>query len=196
MNPERERALIADSARGDQRAFADLVRLMAPDLIRGLTRILRDADRAEEISQLAFLRAWRNLDRLRDPRSFRMWLWQIARCAAFDALRRRFRPGDEVGVLDELPAEALAVDAPGIGEELARRELAEEALRELQVLPDEALELLRLRYEQELSYREMAERLGLTVTQVKARLARCRAALRVRLERIAAEWRRLDAERS
>ncbi len=196
MNLERERALVAGSARGDERAFADLVRHFAPELIRSLTILVRDADLAEDLCQESFLRAWRNLDRLRDPESFRRWLWQIGRCAAFDALRRRLRGGCEVESLDEALHDSLPGSDVSVDQILRRRELARETRGLIETLPEDAMTILRLRYEHELSYRAMAERLGLGVVQVKARLARARKALRGRLDGIAADWRRLDDERS
>lgn len=196
MNLEQERILVTESARGDQRAFADLVRHMAPDLIRTITGIVRDADLAEELAQESFMRAWRNMDRLRDPTSFRCWLWQIARCAAMDALRTRFRRLPEPESLGEVGNETLVAPESPADLALDRRELAQATLASMAALTDDAAEILRLRYEHELSYRDMAERLGLNVVQVKARLARARSALKARLTTLAAEWRRLDDERT
>ena len=63
-------------------------------------------------------------------------------------------------------------------------------------LPDSARMLLESKYHEELSYQEIADRTGLSVIQVKARLARARKKLREQMARLVEDWRRICNELS
>ena len=83
MRPETlagaaEASVVALAATGDDRAFAELVRRrqgMVRDLMR---RLSGDRAFAEDLAQLAFVQAWRQLQRLQSPGAFGGWLRAIA----------------------------------------------------------------------------------------------------------------------
>jgi RNA polymerase sigma-70 factor, ECF subfamily len=79
------------AARGDHAAFASLVRLYQPHIWRFLRNMLRDDALAEDVAQETFLRVYRNLAGFRFRSKFSTWLFQIARNAAIDAIRKRDR---------------------------------------------------------------------------------------------------------
>ena len=195
MSPERVSQWVSMATRGDQDAFAELVAHHAPALVRYLSQILKDREVAEELAQETFVRAYHSLDRLRDPQRFRHWLFRIARFAAIDCLRQagrgqRARP-------DEVPSEALdAREAPlaSVEQRMDLEALLARTRTAVEALPATAREIIMLRYESQCSYQEIGERLGLSLIQVKARLARARARLRGSLRPIAAEWKRLRDE--
>ena len=196
MSPEREIQLVTDSAEGDDQAFADLVRFLSPALVRFLVALIGNVEAAEEIAQTAFLRAHQHMHELRDPARFKAWLWRIAKFAAFDLVRKEKRRGPEPDSLESMGCENTALDKRAPEHGLVRFDLVEETKKALDRLPLEAAEVLRLRYEEELTYQQIADRLGMTLFQVKAKLARARAQLKPRLLGIAAEWKRFSDETS
>src|SRR4051794_12356802 len=73
---------------GDHDAFATLVTAPTVRLYALACLILRDADRAEDATQEAFVRAWGELPRLRDARRFDAWLRRLVVNACYDEARR------------------------------------------------------------------------------------------------------------
>ena len=86
------RTRLVERARdGDEVAFTELVDLDG-DLCYAIAfRILRDAERAQDAVQQAFLLAWRELPRLRDPERFGPWLHRLLVNACYEELRRHRR---------------------------------------------------------------------------------------------------------
>lgn len=146
-------------------------------------RYLRSPEQAEDITQDAFIRAWRSLDTFRnDPgEGFRAWLLRIAANRALDVLRASSRrPADSLD--QRLDGEDSAWEPEGPGESplefTTRGELGsklEWAIGQLQ--PDQRL-LIILSDVQRLSYDEIAAIADVPVGTVKSRINRGRARLR------------------
>src|SRR5690349_22711261 len=100
------RARLVERAQGgDDVAFGELVDLDG-DLCYAIAyRILRDAERAEDAVQQAFLQAWRELPRLRDPERFGPWLHRLLVNACYEEARRHRRWSTRIT--------RLPVDGPG-----------------------------------------------------------------------------------
>ena len=83
--------LVERAREGDDVAFSELVDLDG-DLCYAIAyRILRDPERAQDAVQQAFLLAWRELPRLRDPERFGPWLHRLLVNACYEELRRHRR---------------------------------------------------------------------------------------------------------
>lgn len=163
---------------GDLDAFNGLV-LDYQGLVFSLCyRMLGSRQAAEDVTQEAFLSAWRNLDRLRGE-SFRPWLLRIAANACTDELRRRGRRPTtsldfafEEGMPD--PADPSPdPEAVALTGELRAR--IEQAL--VGLAPDQRLAVL-LCDVHGLEYEEVARVMGTSVGTVKSRISRGRARLR------------------
>ena len=98
-------ALVERAREGDDVAFAQLVDLDGDYCYAIAYRILRDVERAQDAVQQAFLIAWRELPRLRDPERFGPWLHRLLINACYEELRRHRRWTTRVS--------ALPVDGPG-----------------------------------------------------------------------------------
>src|SRR3954452_5073942 len=86
------RTRLVERARdGDDVAFTELVDLDGDQCYAIAYRILRDADRAQDAVQQAFLLAWRELPRLRDPERFGPWLHRLLVNACYEESRRHRR---------------------------------------------------------------------------------------------------------
>ena len=100
------RTRLVERARdGDDVAFTELVDLDGDRCYAIAYRILRDAERAQDAVQQAFLLAWRELPGLRDPERFGPWLHRLLVNACHEELRRHRRWSTRI--------RALPVDGPG-----------------------------------------------------------------------------------
>src|SRR5881409_3102744 len=84
---------------GDHDAFAGLIRSAANRLYALACLILRDSDRAEDATQEAFVRAWRELPSLRDAERFDAWLRRLVVNSCYNEVRRLHRRA-EVSLLN------------------------------------------------------------------------------------------------
>src|SRR5205814_2406051 len=91
--------------RGELPAFEELVRAFQADVFRFAWHLTRDRALAEDVTQEAFLRAFRFMGGFRGDQKFGSWLLAIARNCAMDALRRRQR---DSRTLDVAPARTVA----------------------------------------------------------------------------------------
>jgi len=83
--------LVERAKGGDDVAFSELVDLEGDRCYAIAYRIVRDAERAQDAVQQAFLLAWRELPRLRDPERFGPWLHRLLVNACYEELRRHRR---------------------------------------------------------------------------------------------------------
>jgi RNA polymerase sigma-70 factor (ECF subfamily) len=170
---EIDHAVLRRARRGDQRAFATLVRHYDPGLRALAFRLLGDRDRMDDALQEAYIRAFRALPRFRGDSAPGTWLYRIAYNACVDELQRdrsvvsldsiRERPDPRPGAADTLPARRSLAEA------LARLEPADRAA----VLLVDA---------QGFDYRSAGEVLGVPEGTIASRLNRARAALRQALD--------------
>lgn len=169
MEQPTDNEIVQRVAAGDTEAFGIVVRRYSEPIYHLVLGIVRDRERAEEVTQESFVSAYEHLDRFRGASSLPTWLYRIAYNRAVDSCRRRrFLP---LGPAHELlPAEE---EAPRCGEE--ERVALRRALGRLS--PTERA-LIALRYEEERPVAEVAEITGLTVANVKVKLHRTRALLR------------------
>jgi len=165
---EVERAM-----RGDHDAFGALMGASANRLYALASLILRDTDRAQDATQEAIVRAWRELPRLREPERFEAWLRRMVVNACYDEGRRTRRRA-EVSLLHL--AERQVVD-PTV--RFAESERIDHAFRRL---PLEQRTTLVLQHQFGMSHIEIAETLGLPVGTVKSRIRYGTAAMRAALE--------------
>ena len=172
--------LAAEAAKGDVEAFARLVRNYSGLVYRVTSRIL-GAEDAQDASQEAWIRAWRNIKKFRGESAFSTWLYRITVNACLGIRRRKQnREAREVGgELTYLPV------LPGYEDDPETTALAgerrEELLRALKRVRTEHRAALVLRHMEGLSYAEVAEILNVPNGTAKAWVNRGRAALLVAL---------------
>lgn len=169
---EREIAdalLVARLRAGDVDAFEALVGLYQVQLYRYLLGFVGDREQAEDLLQETFLRAYRSIDRLDDPRLLRGWLYRIAHNQACSMLRRRRLLRWLPLTLDrrsEAPSpDRLAVESAQVAAALAR-------------VPLDLRAPLLLHLVAGFSYAETAVLLGISEGATRMRISRGRAAFR------------------
>ena len=122
-------------------------------------KMLGNAEAGRDVAQETFLRLCsQDLARLT---SLKAWLFQVCRNLALDALRR----GKKMTTLGEQTADRASPE-PDPAEALARAESASTALRLLDSLPANQREVIRLKFQNGLSYREIGEITNQTATNV------------------------------
>ena len=175
-----EAGLIERSQRGDLDAFNSLVLVYQGRVYNLCLRMLGSPQAAEDVTQDAFIAAFRAVSRFRRG-NFRAWLLRIAANACYDELRRRrSRPQVplEAPADDERPAaEPPAPDEP-LEQRAERLELARCIQEGLASLPSDQRLAVILRDVQGLAYEEIAEASGVSLGTVKSRISRGRSALR------------------
>jgi RNA polymerase sigma-70 factor (ECF subfamily) len=174
-----EPGLVARSLRGDRDARAELFdRYLEAVYEFVFYRVGRRPEIAEEVTQEVFARALTHMDRYDAARGdFGQWLGGISRNAIRDLARRSRAPGS---ALAGDPGPVLA-SIPGRGDpaaEAAARDGDAVLLRALSALPLRYREVLRWKYLEGLSVREIAGRTRSSEKAVEGVLGRARAALR------------------
>jgi RNA polymerase sigma-70 factor (ECF subfamily) len=150
-------------------------------LYRFALRLTGDRDAAHDLTQEAFLRAWRARKRLREPRAARVWILRIAQNLWRDHLRRKRRREPVEG----LPGEELEpAIAAGDQDRLGHEEEVAIVIQAMDALPARQSQVLHLSAFEGLGYREIAEVLEISEGAVKASLSLARKALRAKLDRV------------
>ncbi len=185
--PINEKELIARVKNGDERAFAQLVKLYEQTVWGFAFKLCRNKEKADESYQDTFINVYRKIDQFDSRSKFSTWLYTIV--ANNCLMNRRKRKMD--GLLESLD------DAPDVGNEDVQKQLAvwddspidtmmNKEMREqmdaaIQELPDEYKVVFVLRDLEDKTAEETAKILNLTVPAVKSRLRRSRIFLRHKL---------------
>lgn len=163
-------SLVRAAQAGDRSAFGELYVRYA-GMVHSVAMSMFPVDQAADVVQEAFLRAMRQLRRLRDPNAFGAWIATIARNVALDL--RRAGLGRVDMDMEEEPTRP----------ETQHDEMeARAALRAIRSLPKAYREPLIMRLVQGMTGPEIAERTGLTAPSVRVNLHRGMKLLRRRLE--------------
>lgn len=168
-----EKDLICRAARGDAEAFRQLVEAYQTPAYRLAARMC-GPDSAEDVTQEAFLAAWRALPEFRGDCRFSTWLYRLVSNAAIDCLRREKKHRD-TGDVDDLE---LPDGGPSPQEQAERSDTRDAVRRALDRLSPEHRQVLLLRFMQELDYGEIARALNVSEGTVKSRINRAKSKLR------------------
>lgn len=178
-----EQELVERAQKGEEAAFEVLVTDNEKRIYNLCRRLTGNPEDAAELTQEAFLNAWRGLGRFQGESSFSTWLYRLATNACIDFLRREKRRQNlsmTVSLDDE--EEARQVELPDERytpeRELERTEVRQAVAAGLEKLTPEHRQVLVMREINGLSYAEIGSVLGLEEGTVKSRIARARNALR------------------
>jgi RNA polymerase sigma factor (sigma-70 family) len=175
--------LIERAAHGDQEAFRQLWEAHHAMAMAAALRLCHQHALAEEITQGAFLLAWRGLPRFQQGRPFRPWLMRILYRHALDVMEKQGTYLQTLSLDEVLEAEVPARsehrrEQVDLQERVAEREAVRQALAQLSA---EQRHVIALRYGADLTEVDIAQVLGWPVGTVKSRLNRARERLRVLL---------------
>lgn len=173
-------ALVHRCKEGDQRAFKVLVERYQRKVYAVANGMVKDREEALDITQEAFIKVHRSLDRFKGDSSFYTWLYRITRNLAIDRLRSRKNESvgfDEAVGNEEPPEPGFLTTQVGASPQKSalRRELADKLNAALAQIPVKHREILLLREVDGLSYEELAESLGIPKGTVMSRLYHARS---------------------
>lgn len=169
------RSIVEDAGRGDEAAFAVLVREVGDGCIFIAHRILRDASLAQDAVQVALVQVWRELPALRDPDRFDAWLHRILVNACYAEARRRRHFAADVVLIE--------TDGPTADDEqLLTVQDRDQLDRGFLRLPPDQRAVLVFRYALGMTVPEVADHLGIPLGTAKSRLSYATAALRAALD--------------
>jgi RNA polymerase sigma factor (sigma-70 family) len=164
---------------GDQRAFAELMRLYRDNVYFMLLKMTNHPIDAEDLTIEAFGKAFRSLKHYTPDYAFSTWLFKIATNNGIDFIRRKRQKTlsiDQLYEHDDGSESSFSVPsgAPDPEEEMIRQQKAQLMREVVEKLKPHYRKLITLRYFDELSYEELAEELDLPLGTVKAQLFRAR----------------------
>ena len=171
--------LVLLARQGDPDAFDQLVVRHQAAVFRAALAALRVREDAEEVTQDAFVRAWRALGRFRGDSSFRTWMLRIVWNRAIS--RRRGLAGwlRRATPLADVVEPAAVAECQYLG--LRHAELHAHAVRAIQALTPKLRDALLLAQTGEYQYEEIGRMLGVPLGTVKWRVSEARKKVREKL---------------
>jgi len=181
-----DQELVLRAQNGDQRAFELLVVKYERRIARLLSRMIRDQSEIEDVSQEAFIKAYRALPSFRGESAFYTWLYRIAINTAKNHLSTLGRRPvlateyeDEDG--DSVDAASLVPDFHTPETELSNKQIVSTVNEAVDALPEELREAITLREMDGMSYDEIAAAMDCPIGTVRSRIFRAREAIANRL---------------
>lgn len=167
---ESDEQLAAACLFGNDKAFAELLERYLKPIYGFLYQMVRDQAVVEDLAQETFIKAWKNMHRFDQSKSFKTWIFTIAKNTALDYLKKKKTTPfsffeDEKG---NSHLENVSEDAALPDEILEREDVAREMEDKLELIPQKYRTILVLRYKEDFSLHEIAEILGAPYNTVKA----------------------------
>jgi RNA polymerase sigma-70 factor (ECF subfamily) len=168
--------LLRLAAAGDHAAFAAIVRRHHLDLVRVGYVVSGSSDLADQAAAAAWVIAWKQLGRIREPEKLKGWLCTVAANEARQLMRRQRRRSVVEIAVDSVGEHGTALHDP----QLRVRDI--DLARALDQLAPNDRALVALRYVAGLNSTELARATGMTASGTRARLARLLERLRKELD--------------
>lgn len=165
--------LAVRAQKGEREAFNSLLRLTARLVWAHVYGIVHDPAIAEDVFQMTYIRAWKGIPSLREPKLVRAWLMSIARRAAWEAMGNVQPVSDEAYEVDTSTMNGQATEV--------MREKFHAALRRL---PEKYRVAVALRYVEGMSRDEISNTIGIEVGSVRGILDRGVKMLKAELKKM------------
>ena len=193
--PDADAALVDLARGGDKHAFDMLVIKYQRRIERLLGRMVRDTDSIQDITQEAFIRAWRAIGNFRGDAQFYTWLYRIAVNSAKkhlmdlkrnpvineSSLRGAHDEDDETSFADH-PLNNRSIDSETPESAYAAKEIAQAVNSAMDALPEELRQAITLREIEGLSYEEISTMMDCPIGTVRSRIFRAREAISARIK--------------
>ncbi len=183
---EIDSQLVARAQQGDKQAFNLLVEKYQRKLSRLLSRFIRDQAEVEDVTQEAFIKAYRALPAFRGDSAFYTWLYRIGINTAKNylmAMGRRAPTSTEVEAEDaegfEEGEQLRDINTPE--SVLLSNEIAETVNSTIEQLPEELRRAIQMREIEGMSYEDIAQAMDCPIGTVRSRIFRAREAIAERL---------------
>ncbi len=167
------------------RAFEMLMQRYSVQVYSAAVRLMHDEDDAAEVTQMAFIQAYKQLDSWQGG-NFGAWVTVIANHIGLRLLekekRRRFRTGASQPYGTEISIEDLSEDLPDEGYNEQKEEQLQALEQAVAQLPEQEQQIIRWHYYEGVPLQKIADRLGQTENNIKVRLFRIRERLKKKIE--------------
>jgi RNA polymerase sigma-70 factor (ECF subfamily) len=176
-----DQSLVERVQKGDKSAFDVLVRKYQHKVVKLISRYIKDPDEALDVSQEAFIKAYRALPNFRGDSAFYTWMYRIAINTAKNYLVAQ---GRRLPSVDIEAQEAEQFEGASTLKEFAtperllqRDEIEQTVFSTIEKLPEDLKTAITLREIDGLSYEEIAEAMACPVGTVRSRIFRAREAI-------------------
>lgn len=167
----------------DQQAYAELMSLYRDSIYYMLIRMVKNKDDAEDLTLMTFGKAFRYLDKYTPKYAFSTWLYRIALNNSIDFMRVKnnmpqyfeedLYTSNTTSMVDQSEDNMQRTPEEEVIDK-QRLQLLRAAVAEL---PDKYRKVIELRYYEDLAYEDIAERLGLSLSNVKIQIMRAKQML-------------------
>jgi RNA polymerase sigma-70 factor (ECF subfamily) len=181
-----DQELVERVQQGDKKAFDVLVQKYQHKIANLVSRYIRDPGEVLDVTQEAFLKAYRALPKFRGDSAFYTWLYRIAINTAKNYLVAQDRrpPESDIDAEEAVQYEGAGALRDNASPEslLLRDEIEKTVYDAIDRLPDDLRTAITLREMEGLSYEEIAQAMGCPVGTVRSRIFRAREAIDKRLK--------------
>ena len=172
MENHTDEQLVESYLNGEKEALELLIKRYLKPIFGFVFSYIKNSEDAEEITQDAFFKAWKNLKKFDKEKKFKTWLFSIAKNTALDFLKKK-KPllfstieedGKENSIIGKIPEPSPLPD-----EILNRADLAEELNLAMDKLSPKYREVIFLYYKEQFNFREISELLNEPLDTIKSR---------------------------
>ncbi len=178
---ESDQELVERVQRGDKHAFDLLVAKYQQRIINLVGRFVRNPNDAMDVSQEAFLKAYRALPKFRGDSAFYTWMYRIAVNTAKNYLavqsRRPLEADQDYDEIEQIDSSGVLRDQATPEHMLLRDEIQDTVIRAIEELPEDLRTAITLREVEGLSYEDIAAVMECPIGTVRSRIFRAREAI-------------------
>ncbi len=182
MEDEKESLIIQRCQNGDKQAYGMLVNKYMKRAYFAALGLTGSHDSALDLSQEAFVRAYRAIDKLDANRKFYTWYYQILRNLCFNYFRDNTRHARSFSEIGEELLSTIADNTQDASALAEQNEIKQALWNAMETLKPQEKEIIILKDFQDMSYKEIAESLACPIGTVMSRLFNARKALKNKLE--------------
>ncbi len=168
---------------GDRQAYGFLVQRYMQRAYFSALGLVGSHDAAMDLSQDAFVRAFRAIKKFDVERQFFTWYYQILRNLCLNFIRDKKRHARSFSEVNEYQIKRLSDESQDASKAVEQAELKKVMWEAINSLKPNEREIIVLKDFQELQYKEIAEMLDIPIGTVMSRLFNARKALKAKLER-------------
>lgn len=168
--------LVDQAKKGNQKAFNDLLNFYWKDVYYFQLNKCKDEEEAEDITIKSFARAFDKIDTFDDQYQFKTWLFTISNNLFIDEHRKKKA---EMVSIHKNPQEVHKIvdEDPSPADQLIQEQNLAQLKAYIQQLKPHYQVVINMRFFQELSYKEMSEKIGEPMNNIKVKLLRAKKLL-------------------
>ncbi|HEX9974570.1 MAG TPA: sigma-70 family RNA polymerase sigma factor [bacterium] len=177
-----EGSIILQCQKGDKEMYGRLVKKYMQRAYYVALGLVGSHDGALDLSQEAFVRAYRSIQKLNPEGKFYTWYYQILRNLCFNYLRDNARHAHSFSEIGEQRINQIVDDSEDASLKVEKDEMCEQLWNAIDALKPNEREIIILKDFQEMSYKEIAATLECPIGTVMSRLYTARQALKLKME--------------